>query len=169
MNPLLDAAIREAYASVPDRMVYYDTLELNHPSFTDPVRVVNSYDPLTVTDPDLGTLTFQPCAFRFKLPEVKPNTVPELVVEIDNVSREIGRALHDAVYNSTDPITLLYRNYADDGTAQAVFAFPYPMVLKSVTIDKYRVQGKAAFPDLVNRQFPNETYSLARFPGLARQ
>ncbi|MGN2393239.1 DUF1833 family protein, partial [Pelomicrobium sp. G1] len=46
-DPALTAAIREAYASAPANEIVYHTLELRHPSFTQPLRVVRDWDTLT--------------------------------------------------------------------------------------------------------------------------
>ncbi len=42
-NPALSAAIQEAYASAPSDVVILHTLEIRHPSFTDPIRVVRNF------------------------------------------------------------------------------------------------------------------------------
>lgn len=42
-DPLLSQAIQEAYAAAPADVVILDTLELRHPTFTDPIRVVRNF------------------------------------------------------------------------------------------------------------------------------
>lgn len=46
----LDEAIAEAYASAPDDEIIYDALEIDHPTFNVPARVVNW--PVTGPEPD---------------------------------------------------------------------------------------------------------------------
>ena len=60
----LSQALKEAYASAPANVVIYHTMELRHPAFTAPIRVVRDYAPLTATleatapaDPATGTIT----------------------------------------------------------------------------------------------------------------
>jgi len=45
----LSQALKEAYASAPSDLVIYHTLELRHPSFTSPIRVVRDYADLVAT------------------------------------------------------------------------------------------------------------------------
>ena len=47
----LEEAIAEAYASAPDDEIIYDALEIDHPSFVAPARLVNW--PVTGPEPDV--------------------------------------------------------------------------------------------------------------------
>ena len=42
-DPTLSAALKEAYAIAPTDEVIYHTLELWHPAFSAPIRVVRDY------------------------------------------------------------------------------------------------------------------------------
>lgn len=167
----MSQALAEAYASAPSAEVILHTLELRHPSFTQPLRVVNDHATLSArlessapVDPSTW-VDFAPFAFRFRLPDVQSTGMPELEVEIDNVSAEV-LAYIDQAAQSTSLIELTYRPYlASDLTAPQMDP-PITLVLHDVEADVFAVRGRASFGDYGNRQFPGQSYDGQRFPGL---
>ena len=165
-DPLLSAAIREAYASAGPGVIL-DTLELSHPDFTEPVRVVLAYDDLVATLEDEVTVaTFKAFAFDITFPPMgDAAAAPEFVVRLDGVSREIIEQL-DLAVESNEKITLLYRAYiSTDLTAPQ--NTPKSLDLIYVRPDVFSVEARAALPNAANRPFPFEDYTARRFPGLA--
>lgn len=172
----MSQALAEAYASAPSDEVILHTLELRHPSFTQPLRVVNDHDTLNArlessAPVDSGELVdFVPFSFRFRLPDVQSTGMPELEIEIDNVSAEVI-AYMDQAANSTDLIEVTYRPYLYGN-----FKFymdqlpamdpPIHLVLHDVEADVFAIRARASFGDYGNRRFPGETYDAQRFPGL---
>jgi hypothetical protein len=131
-DPTLSAAIKEAYASDPKNVVY-PTLEINHDSFTQPIRVVRDKVNLVATLEDTAPLnpgeSVEFIAYQFNLvkPEIGPSGVPQCTIEIDNISREILAQIDAAVSGgSQNLITVTYREYLDSnvrgGAAVAVGA-----------------------------------------------
>ena len=169
----LDEAIREAMASAPVGVVIYDTLELRHPAFTVPIRVVLDEVDLDArleagAPSDAGLIvTFRAYAFDLVPPEVFSG-VPQMTLEIDNVDREIGVQL-EAANREGSPITLIYRLYRSGQLATGPSNLPpMKMELKTVSVMPMRVRATAGFRDLLNRVFPGIEYSLERFPGLSQ-
>ena len=76
MDTSLKDAIREAYASAPSKEIDLLTIELNHPAFTQPLRVVRDNETLTARLEDTApenpgeTVDFLPYAFDLELPEM---------------------------------------------------------------------------------------------------
>lgn len=170
-NPALAAAIAEAYASAPAAEVILHTLELRHPSFTTPLRVVNDHRDLTATleadapqDPGAAVL-FVAFSFRFKLPDVQKSGMPEIEIEIDNVSRDVLDYIDQAA-NSADLIEVTYRPYLESDTSAPQMDPPITLVLHDVDADVFSIRGRASFGDYGNRRFPGEWYDAQRFPGL---
>lgn len=171
-DPALTAAIREAYASAPASEVIYHTLELRHPSFVGPLRVVRDWNPLTArleasapADPH-AWVEFAPFAFDFHLPEVAGGGLPEIVITVDNVSAEIVAYL-DAAANSSDLIEVTYRPYLASDLSAPHMDPPLTLTIREASADIFRVTARAAFVDLGNLTFPRELYTSERFPGLA--
>lgn len=167
----LSQALAEAYASAPSAEVILHTLELRHPSFTQPLRVVNDHATLTATleaDAPLDAgqpVEFAAFAFRFRLPDVQSAGMPELEIEIDNVSAEVV-AYMDQAANSTELIEATYRPYLASDTRAPSMDPPLHLVLHDVEADVFAIRGRASFGDYGNRQFPGQSYDGQKFPGL---
>ena len=91
----LDAALKEAYASAPSTDVIMHTLEIRHPDFTAPIRVVRDHADFNATleadapENPSEEVTFIGMAFDFILPEVQRSASPEIEISIDNASGEL--------------------------------------------------------------------------------
>ena len=161
----LSQAIKEAYAAAPSDVVTYDTLELSHPAFTQPIYVVNDWQDLTANLETGAPVTFIRFAFRLVRPEVAPNGVPQLTLEIDNVSRDILANIQAAM-TSTDKITLCYRQYLSSDLTAPQNDPPLTMSVTSIRADVFKVTATAGFGDLNNKRFPNREYTAEEWPGL---
>lgn len=171
----LSEALKEAYASAPSDVVVIHTLELLHPAFTEPIRVVADYAPINARLENLApvdpgaVVTFQPFAFDFTLPEVFDKGVPELQFNIDNVSGEIMENIELAM-GLPSKLEVIYRaflsNDLDGGPHNNP---PLQMTVTSIEIDAMTVQARATIIDFSNRKFPNNEYDERRFPGLIAQ
>jgi Domain of unknown function (DUF1833) len=167
----LSQAIREAYASAPNTDVAYHTLEIYHPSFTTPIRVVRDFVDLSAklesTAPrDASTyVTFVGYAFDIVPPEVSTTGVPQCQITIDNVSRDIMANLESAVTTST-PITVIYRMFLSSDLTGPQNNPPMALTIISISADVFKITATATFGDLVNKRFPSQNYTIETFPGL---
>ncbi|MDO9524980.1 MAG: DUF1833 family protein [Gemmobacter sp.] len=174
-DPALSEAILEAYASAPVDQVIHHTLELWHPAFSQPIRVVRDQDPLdarieagALRDPG-AVVTFAAYAFDIVPPDQTSTGVPQCVIEIDNVSTEILAQIDLAISDpAPEAITAIYRSYLSDLLDEGPENDP-PLVLTLITVSAgtFRIRATAGFPDLLNKRFPALDYDLATFPGLA--
>jgi hypothetical protein len=167
----LSEAIKEAYASAPADQIIYHTLEIWHPNFTVPIYVVRDFNDLTATKEataarDASTaVTFVGFAFNLTPPEVDMGGVPQCVIEIDNVSREILANI-EASMGSTETITVIYRAYLSDDLSGPENDPPLELTIHSITADPFKVRAVAGFGSLANLTFPRLEYSSEVFPGL---
>ncbi|KAF0174087.1 MAG: hypothetical protein FD162_1322 [Rhodobacteraceae bacterium] len=171
-DPALSAAIQEAYASAPVDQVIYHTLELWHPAFSAPIRVVRDFNAIDArieagAARDAGAVvTFVAFAFDIVPPDQTTSGVPQCVIEIDNVSREILAQIDLAVV-SAEQIKAIYRAYLSDALLEGPENDPpMELTLISVSATPFRIRATAGFPDLVNLKFPKLDYELETFPGL---
>jgi hypothetical protein len=175
----LSDAIREAYASAPSDVVILHTLELRHPDFknesgvTTAIRVVRDQQdlfarleasaPLNPSE----TVRFVAMGFDLDLPPVDIAPVPEVVLTLDNVSREIVKHL-DAASESEASIEVTYRPYLSNDVEGPQMDPPITLVLTEVEADVMRVTARARMVDIGNKAFPGRLYTSTEFPGLAR-
>lgn len=172
-DPALSAALREAYASAPVDLIVYHTLEIWHPAFSVPIRVVRDTDNLEArielgAARDAGALvSFLAFAFNIVPPDQTTTGVPRCIIEIDNVSRDIFAQI-DLAVTQPYPITVIYRSYLSDALGVGPENIPpLEMSLLTVTATAMRITATAGFPDLLNTRFPKRDYDLERFPGLS--
>ena len=166
MDSALSEALAEAYAAAPANVVIYHTLEISHPAFTQPIYVVLDFTDLVANLETGQEVTFIRSSFDLVKPEVSASGVPQCTVEFDNVSRDILDNVQLAM-GQTDPITITYREYLSGMLDAPQNNPPLTMTLSNIKADVFRVRATAGFGDLNNRRFPNEEYTLERFPGLA--
>ena len=170
-NATLSEALKEAYASVPDVPIV-NTLEIRHPSFTTPIRVVSDFVAVTArleaaAPVNPGALVeFLPFAFELTLPDMTDKGVPELALRIDNVSREIMQHIELAA-PLPDKLEITYRAYlADDLDSGPQNDPPLHLTIIQIEADAVSVTAKASMVDFINKKFPNQEYDENRFPGL---
>lgn len=171
-DPALSEAIKEAYASADTSVVVINTLELRHPAFTAPIRVVADYIPITARLEAAAPLNggemveFQPFAFEFTLPEVMEKGVPEMGIRIDNVSREIMRNIELAI-PQPDKLEVTYRAFLSNDLSFGPHNDPpLHLTITSIEADAIAINAKATIADFVNKKFPSEEYDERKFPGL---
>lgn len=167
----LSQALKEAYAAAPSNVIIYHTLEIYHPAFSAPIRVVRDTTDLTATlestaprNPS-AAVTFVAFAFDLVKPEVSPTGVPQCTIEIDNVSRDIVANI-EAAMGSTSLITVIYREFISTDLTSPQNNPPLTLTILSIKADVFKVTATAGFVDLANRKFPKGNYSSERFPGL---
>lgn len=169
----LSLALQEAYASAPVDVFIHYTLELIHPAFTTPIRVVRARDALeayleAAAPVNPGALvTFVGYAFDFTKPELSFGGVPQVQITIDNVDRSIVGALEQAVSAGPTPITCVYREYLSTDLSGPQNNPPLTLTISAVKADVFTVTATASFPDLNNRRFPTQEYDTEIYPGLA--
>ena len=167
----------EAEASVPTEVVYYYTLELQHPAFVDSVEgpfairiVTGVYDDVNLTLENTATIDpgkeveFKAVMFSAEFPEFAEGKTPESAIIIDNVVDYIVPYLANAVLLRAD-LKAIYRVYRNDDTSEPCYG-PVEFVIKNVKQNGTRLEGTAMIDDLANKKFPNKVYTFKEFPGL---
>ena len=110
---------------------------------------------------------FVALGFELELPPVDTIPVPEIVVTLDNVGREIAKHL-DAAAISQERIEVTYRPYLSTDIEGPQMDPPMTMTLSEVEVDVFRVTGRARVLDIGNKAFPSEIYTIRKYPGLRR-
>jgi hypothetical protein len=167
----LSQAIKEAYAAAPVGVIIYHTLELWHPAFTAPIRVVRDYADLSAkleasAPRNASTfVTFTAFNFDFTKPDVSPDNVPSITITMDNADRSIVANI-EAALGTTDLVTVIYREFISTDLTAPQNNPPLAMTILSVKADVFKVTATAGFPNLMNKRFPTLAYTAEVFPGL---
>lgn len=163
--PSLEDAIKEAYASCPTSKVVLETLEIRQTGVQSPIFIVKSRQTLTALDENGASRTFRPCGFQITLPPQNEEGFRSLNVAVDNVGREISDFVSAAMSENV-PVEVVYRPYLSDDLTRPQMDPPLVLFLKELQITASQVTARATFMDLVNRKFPSDLYTRARFPSL---
>lgn len=150
----LTDAIKEAYEYAPGDVVYYDTLEIDHTSFTESLKVVRGYREMTF---DEGT--FIPVMFTFSLPETAGSVRGQMQITIHGISRAVRAAIRYAA-STTSPISVTYRQYINTTTSPDA-ELPVPLQVVSIRETFAGIEATAMLPDLVNALFPRRLMTWA--------
>ena len=171
-NPRLTQAIKEAYAAAPDGEIVYNTIEMRHPSFTAPIRVVNNYEDILARLEDTAPAnpstnqTFVAFPFMFTPPPQVEGSLPEATLEIDNATREIVGYLEQAI-TSPNKIDVTWRPYLSTQLLSGPqLDPPLHLQITEISVDLFRVSARCVFNNLINVSFPSELYKIEDFPGL---
>lgn len=104
-----------------------ELLEITHPSFSAPMRIVND-----TRNVDSGGVTYVAYPFRITLPQDVKGEAPRCTIEIDNTGRDLTGELEALPANST--LECAYR-IADRSTPDTIeYAFSLPLSRASVNV-----------------------------------
>lgn len=160
----LEDAIREAYATARNDVVYIETLEISNP-LTDTMYLVRDRVDHNLTLENGEVKLFRATAFRFTLPAAGENGLQELNLAVDNVDRRVTDFVN-AVRESNDPVVIKYRPYLSEDPTTPQMNPPLTLYLVDIVITAVEVSGRATFADILNRKFLTDIYSRRRFPAL---
>ena len=160
-------AEKEAYANADDTRIMLYTLELMHPSFTQPLRIVADNDPLTAEIETGDTVEFTPFFFSIKRPPISEEPDPSLQITVDNVSGFMTPYL-DIASRSGDSIHVMFRPFlVDEGDDSITRLSSIKLAIRNASASMTSVTLTAAHINPANLPFPKENYTSDRFPGLA--
>lgn len=169
----LSQAEAEAAAIAPAHRAALDALEIWHPSFTAPARVVNDKADLVATlEADAPrnpgeTVPFKAVAFGVVWPSENDDpSSAQLKLTIERVSAELAAQL-DLAQDTLDPVTLIARRYMSDDTSGPSRDKQLHLELTDVVVTDLRVTATCIYGDSANRRFPGRAYTRARYPGLS--
>ncbi|MFC4172631.1 DUF1833 family protein [Microvirga sp. GCM10011540] len=157
----LTDAIKEAYADPDLADVVIDTLELDHPAFAEPIRIVPNAD----SDMTLGGHLHQALGMSISLQGFDDDGPTTGVVSIENVSSMLVPYLRDAV-QAGSPITVTYRAYLASNLS-APGEVRGGMFLSKVSLSATTATGTLEASSKHDRQaFPRLVYSLSTYKAL---
>jgi len=156
----------QVYASAPLKVEAWFTLEISHPAFSAPARMVHGrWQQLDVELEDGTPVTFRPVPFQLSLPGANADGHQDLQITISNIGYELIRELDAAIENPWTQIEVVFRVYLSTSTR------PHQQIdlkLIDVSADLQSITGVASRYDIVNRQFPTRKFRAKDWPGLVR-
>lgn len=169
--PTQSEALLEAYASCPPDESIYCVLEINHPSFAEPVYVVaNVAEDITVgLENSGGDVTAIACPFKADYPEQREGQPPQCKVSIDNVNRDLVPQIRAAL-GVRAYVKITYREYVGSDLTQPAYG-PVEFVMSKVSMSASTLTGTIMVGNYQNKRFPrsDKNYTTNQFPSLLPQ
>lgn len=166
-------AMQEVYAAVPSNVVTLHTLELDHPAFVTPIRVVTGDDgtpaaqevPLTLeTGEEVDFIAF---GFDVTPPGFDDKGPTPGRIRIDAVSGELWDPL-EAAATSSGAIAVTYRAWRHDQRGEPGDVIK-GLKLRRVGLSETAAEGDVGFDEVGKQAFPRQTYSIDLYPALFNQ
>lgn len=178
-DPDFDEALQEAIASAPtgaDDIVIH-TMEIRHPSFVDDddaptsIFLVHDHQDFVATleaDAEVKggeEVSFISLAFAFQLAPTETAPTPTMLIEVDNVGREIIDRLDAAIVDGRK-VQICYRPYLNGDRSGPKMARPPVYTLSDVKVTPLRITARATSGADLGGSFPRRLYRPQDFPGL---
>lgn len=168
---LLQQAIAEAYASAPQTEVILHTLEINHRSFEQPIRVVRW--PVTSEQPERFQMLLEDDAlynpgqvvefigfpFEVTLPEKDTESPGQFTIRVDNVGDRLDEYLENAALGG-GTITAVYREYIQGRELEGPGG-----VWPGITLISPRMEGQTIVMDGCVLDWMHRPYGRLYLPG----
>ena len=164
-NRILKQAIKESYASPEASEIIYHTIELSHSLFVAPFRFVQGYDDISVTLEDGTSADFKAFPFEIMLPDIVENPNAQILLQAQNVNRDLGEAL-DLIVASQQFLRITYRPYLSSDLTIPQYDPPLRMVLRRVSLNDTVIDAQFGYETFPNLRFPNQVYKIEDFPTL---
>lgn len=153
----LSTTAREAiYAQQTDE-VFLTILEITHDDIQVPIRIVNDYSNIVSNG---NTYTAFP--FQISLPK-ESEEISRASVSFDNVSRELIDEIRSI---ETPPSISLSIILAD--SPDTIEVGPFNFILTNATYNQFTIQAELNFEDILNQNYPADTFTPQNHPGLFR-
>ncbi len=169
----LTPAQKEAFARADGSTVNLWALEFRHPSFTAPIRIVQSRVDIDLTleasaPIDAGaSQTFTAAGFQIKAPDVDSEPDSIMNAQVDGVSGEI-HPLIQAASKTSIPVEMTAREFVYNVRTATVTTMLQNIYLqfRGSATDKQTIVMRFGYTNSANKAFPNKIYTPESNRGL---
>jgi len=178
MEVTREQAYQEAVSHCKADEIILHTIELRHPSFMNEkdehisIFLVQDYTDLLArlesTHPTHGgqKVLFNPVAFELTPPSKESAVVPELQLNIDNVSAELMPYL-DLAISEEIPIKVIYREYLlSDLEAPSIKPITFEASVTTTTLTS--MSTTCSMTNISTKSMPSVEYTSSNFPNLVQ-
>lgn len=149
------SALQAAMAPETDA-VYLVLLELNHSSWSTPVRLVDNREDITS-----NSNVYQAFPFQITMPDDSEDREPSARIVIDNVDR----SLIEAIRTTHGPIDCTVSVITDQAPNSVEWG-PLSLQIRGITYNAQTIEGNLTYSAFTSEPFPYRTFDPTLFPGL---
>ena len=153
---LSESAVRAMFAQQTEE-AFLCRLEINHDSWSTPYRFIND----RVSHIDAGSTEWVGFPFKINLPDDREDEIPLAQLTIDNVDRQIVKAVREITTPATITLWIVLASDIDD-----VIAGPYDFSFNACSWDSLTVSGSLEFEPILNMSWPEHSFTSITTPGL---
>lgn len=132
-------------------------LKINHSTWAQPFYFVND----RANHTDSSSIEWIGFPFSIMLPDEKDDEIPQAVLSIDNIDREIVAVLRALSTPCTVTIWIVLGSDIDD-----IVAGPYDFAFNAATWNALTVSGVLEYEPILNMRWPEHDFSPITTPGL---
>ncbi len=169
MNEDYSEALKEVATIAPSDVAILETLSISHPE-GGAINIVNSPEDYQGYSETTGNdlVVFKASAFALSLPESSIEGTQFLNLSFPNVTREASDWLNRIPVQTSSPAKVVYRVYlSSDVTSRPQNDPPISLTLSDIEISLTSASARCAFKSIINAKYPNEYYTLDKFPALS--
>lgn len=153
----ISAAAMQAVFAQQTTEVFVPCLNINHPSFANPIRLAMNTETVTRADGD-----YMPYAFQINLPDQREDQLPQVTLTVDNTDLQVNNAIRTLQGPPTVTMDVVMAS-----SPNTIEIGPFNYNLTSATADANTIQGVLGFEDdIFSQQVPAQMYTPTSSPGL---
>lgn len=127
--------------------VFMMCLRISHPDLAQVYRIVDNEEPAVRADG-----TYNPYSFALHLPPQTEGQVPQVNLVVDNIDREVSRALNDLKGRPKVEFEVVLASQPD-----TIEAGPFDFALLNATTNQLVITGTLGYEEnVLNQAFPSE-------------
>lgn len=164
---MISAELQKLYAGDTTNVVL-DTLQLDHPNFSQTFYLVNDRRDWQFQISAGVYQTFLSMPFGVKLPDKNVSGRQEITIVMSNIHRIISDEVEQAIQNPSTNITCTYRAYLNIVDRLPEITPALTLNISEVVITPTQLTAVASRFDVLNKAFPSRVFRDYEFPGLLR-
>lgn len=167
----ISSAMKIALASCPPGVAILQTVEMYHPTWGAPVRLVQDRQDIIAAleanapnNPGASVL-FTAFPFTLQYPAIGEGR-QELTIVIDNATRMMMSAIESLDLAGSIPIKVIYRPYLSNDLATPQMNPPLRLAVRGFLVNANTVRISCGYADFANLRFPRKRYNANEWPGI---
>ncbi len=157
-------AVQQAYARASTSLLQLYAIDLDHPSFADPIRLVNYKQNLTI-----GADEYTGMAMDVEESSIDTEADSTYTIQIDGVPGAVQPYLKQAS-QTFDPVDVTIRVFAYDVKTESLVDAQALATInlqsRNISFNKTTVSINMGYTNTANRAFPSQLYTPESNPGL---
>lgn len=133
-------------------------LTIDHSTFGSPLRYCDAE-----ADVISGIRTFVAAAFKVTLAHQTDNGVPKIVLEVDNITKEVVTALDSLLTPPTVDI-----EYVLESSPSTIEIGPEQFTADDITYNSVSLRANLSYENILTTQIPKDTFTPLTVPGIFR-